>query len=138
MSSAIFTSAIEDVIAGHINFDVDTFKLLLTLNYLPDLAVHSRRSQISGEVAGSGYVLGGNVITVSVFRDTSVDEIRVSFGDTSWLTSSLDATGAVIYKSRGGAASADELVAYLDFGSHKISTAGLFSLTFNKPLTFRV
>jgi hypothetical protein len=35
----------------------------------------------------------------------------------------------VYYKSRGGASSADELVAYIDFGADITSTAGTWSLS---------
>jgi len=40
----------------------------------------------------------------------------------------------VVYKSRGGASSADELVCYLDFGSDVVSTNGTFSVSVTSPL----
>jgi hypothetical protein len=40
----------------------------------------------------------------------------------------LTARKAVYYKSRGGASSADELVAVDDFGSDVTTTAGTFTL----------
>jgi hypothetical protein len=35
----------------------------------------------------------------------------------------------VIYKARGGASSADELIAYLDFSGEVVSSGGTFSVS---------
>jgi hypothetical protein len=43
----------------------------------------------------------------------------------------------VIYKHRGGASTADELVGYVDFGADIASTAGNFAVTFSTPLTIQ-
>jgi hypothetical protein len=40
----------------------------------------------------------------------------------------------VVYKSRGGASSADELIAYIDNGSDVSSSAGTWSFDINAPL----
>jgi hypothetical protein len=52
----------------------------------------------------------------------------LTFAAVSWAASTITARGMVIYKSRGGASSADELVGYLDFGSDIISSGGTFSV----------
>jgi hypothetical protein len=46
----------------------------------------------------------------------------------NWASSTITARAAVIYKSRGGASSADELVCYVDFGADVSSSAATFSL----------
>ena len=48
-----------------------------------------------------------------------------------------DDRAAVVYKRRGGASSADELVAYLDFGGDVTSTSGPFAVTVSTPITLQ-
>ncbi len=47
----------------------------------------------------------------------------------TWATSTITARYGVIYKSRGGASSADELLCQLDFLSNITSTAATFTVT---------
>ena len=56
------------------------------------------------------------------------DVMVLTFAAVSWASSTITARGMVIYKSRGGASSADELVGYLDFGSNISSAGGTFSV----------
>jgi hypothetical protein len=130
MASLIFNSALYDGAAGSIDFDADLFKVMLvTSAYSPDKDADTRRSDVTDEVIGTGYSTGGETVTVSVTNDTGNDRIDVSLGGASWALSTITARGAVYYKSNGGAASGDPLVAYIDFGGDISSTAGLFSLT---------
>jgi hypothetical protein len=69
------------------------------------------------------------VATVTVTKDTVNDRVDISLGAESWTTASITARGAVYYKRRGGLSSADELVAYIDFGGDITSTLGTFALT---------
>jgi len=130
MASLIFNSALNDALTGAIDFDTDTFKVMLvTSTYAPNKDTHTKRSNVTNEVVGAGYVAGGEVAAVTVTNDTANDRIDTELGAASWPAATITARGAVYYKSRGGLASADELVAYIDFGSDIISTAGLFDLT---------
>jgi hypothetical protein len=130
VASVIYTSGLDDVFRSLINFDADTFKcLLVTSTYAPNKDIHTRRSDVTNEVVGAGYTAGGAAATVTVTKDTVNDRIDVSLGDVSWAAATITARGAVYYKSRGGAAGADELVAYIDFGTDVTSTAGTFSLS---------
>jgi hypothetical protein len=130
MASLIYNSALDDEARALIDFDTDTFQcLLVTATYAPNKDTHTKRSDITNEVVGAGYSAGGTAATVTVTKDTANDRIDISLGAVSWPASTITARGAVYYKSRGGAASADELVAYIDFGADIISTNGTFSLT---------
>lgn len=131
MASLIFNSALDDNARGNIDFDSDTFKcLLVTSGYTPDKDAHTKRSDITNEVAATGgYTTGGVAATVSVTKDTANDRIDVSLGGISIPSATITARGAVYYKSRGGLASADELVAFIDFGIDAISTNGTWALT---------
>lgn len=130
MASLIFNSALDDALRGSIDFDTDSFAVMLvTSSYSPDKDTHTKRSDVTNEVSGVGYVAGGSGVTVTVTKDTANDRIDISLGSASWASATITAAAAVYYKSRGGLASADELVAYIDFGGNVISTNGTFSLT---------
>lgn len=130
MASMIFNSALRDEAIGSIDFDTDTFKVMLvTSAYTPNKDTHTKRSDVTNEVSGTGYTAGGAASAVSVAAvDTVNDRVVITFGAVSWTTATITARGAVYYKSHGGASSADELIAYDDFGSDIVSTAGTFSL----------
>jgi hypothetical protein len=130
MASLIYNSYFGDVAKGSIDMDTDSFKVLLvTSAYTPDKDTHLKRSSVTNEVTGTNYTAGGAAATCTVTVDTANDRTDISLGAGSWATSTITARGAVYYKARGGASSADELVAYIDFGSDIVSTAGTFSLT---------
>lgn len=129
MASIIYNSFLDDVFRGNIDCDTDTFYVLLvTSSYTEDKDVHDKRDDVTNEVSGTGYTAGGVAVTVTVTKDTVNDRIDVSLGSASWASSTITARKAVYYKRRGGAASADELVAVNDFGSDVITTAGTFTL----------
>jgi hypothetical protein len=102
--------------------------LLTTVTYSENKDTHDFRDDVTNEVVGTGYTAGGNTATVTVTIDTANDRVDISLGGTTWTTSTITARKAVYYKSRGGAASADELVAVNDFGSDVSTTAGTFTL----------
>lgn len=131
MASLIFNSALYDEARGNINYLSDSFKVMLvTSTYAPNKDTHTKRSDVTNEVTGTGYIAGGQAATVSVGAvDTVNDRVDISLGGTTWSTASITARGAVYYKSRGGAATADELVAYIDFGADVTSTGANFALT---------
>lgn len=137
MASILFTSAIDDMARGNINFASDSFKaMLVTASYAPNKDTHTKRSDVTNEVSGTGYTAGGAATTCTVTKDTANDRVDMAFSDIVWSTATITARAAVIYKNRGGAASADELVAYVDFGSDVTSTAGDFTADFTSP--FRI
>lgn len=139
MPSLIYNSCIDDLAKGNIDFDTDTFKVMLvTSTYTPDKDTHLKRSSVTNEVSNSGtYASGGSASSVTVTKDTVNDRVDITFGSVNWTSATITARAAVIYKSRGGASSADELVAYVDFGSDVTSTNGTFTVTFSSPLRFQ-
>lgn len=129
MSSVIFLSALDDALSGRIDFARDRFKaLLVTASYQPDPDVHTRRSDISAEIFGVGYLTGGAEVDVTVSKNTLSERIEVELGGAVW-TGTITAAGAVYYHARGGQADADELVAFIDFGANVASINGVFTLT---------
>lgn len=129
MASLIYNSAIDDMAKGAIDFDTDTFKtMLVTSTYSPNKDTHDKRDDVTNEVSGTGYTAGGATSACTVTKDTANDKVTISFAATSWSTATITARAAVIYKSRGGASSADELVCYVDFGADVSSSAATFTV----------
>jgi len=127
MADIIYNSAMYRHATGAIDFDTDTFYILLAGNsYIPNRDTHSFRSDITDELpATGGYVIGGFALTgMAVQQDDANDRIVVDAND--WVQS-LTFTGArygIMYKHRGGLASADELIKTFDFGSPLNADAG--------------
>lgn len=131
MASLIYNNAIWNNVKGLIDFDSDSFKVMLvTSAYAPNKDTDAFRSAVTNEVTGTGYTAGGVASTFTVAAiDTVNDRIEVTLGGVAWAASTITAAGAVYYKSRGGASSADEVVAYIDFGGNVSSVGGTFTLT---------
>ena len=130
MASFIYNSCIDDMAKGAIDFDTDTFKVMLvTSGYTANKDTHDKRDDVTKEVSGTGYTAGGVTSACTVTKDTANDKVTLSFAAVSWASSTITARGAVIYKSRGGASSADELVAFNDFGTDVASASGTFTVS---------
>jgi hypothetical protein len=134
MASIIYNSALEDAVIGNIDFNTDSFKIILvTSSYAADKDAHTKRSDVTNEVTGTGYTTGGVSTAVTVTKDTANDRVDIDFADVSWANATITAAGAVIYKTTGSAA-ADNLVAFMDFGSDITSTNGTFTVDVTSPL----
>lgn len=134
-ASLIYDSFFGDVFGGNIAVNTDTFKcMLVTSTYTANKGTHNRRDDVTNEVTGTGYTAGGTTCTVAGSLDTTNHRYDVTITGPSWTTSTITARAMVVYKSRGGASSADELVAYIDFLSDVSSTAATFAVTVTSPL----
>jgi hypothetical protein len=133
MASALYNSFKRDIMNGAIDLDTDTIKgMLVTSTYAQNIDTHTKRSDITNEVVGTGYTAGGvTLASPTVTVDNTDDEGVFDAADSSWTTATITARGMVLYKSRGGASTADELIGYIDFAADKTSTAGTFAITYN-------
>ena len=132
MADLIYNSFFTDLSKGKIDLDTDTFKLMLVTSAYTPTKTHAKRSDITNEVTGTGYTAGGATLAnVTVTQDNTNDLAKFDADDVSWANSTITARGAVLYKARGGAASADELVKYFDFGSDQSSVGAAFTVQFN-------
>lgn len=104
--------------AGTFNFATDTFKMAL---YTGGASIGPTTSAYTttNEITGTGYVAGGNVLTVSVQPTTGADPNNtvayMSFSNVTWNPASFTCRGALIYKVGGG----NPTVCVLDFGGDK-------------------
>lgn len=133
MASMVFNSWWDDLSRGNIDADGDTFYMMLITSAGVAAANKDtwlKRSSVTAyEVSGSGYAAGGKAVVCTVAKDTVNDRETFTFAITTWTTSTITAGGAVVYKHRGGADTADELVYVHDFGVDKISSAGDFMVS---------
>lgn len=129
MASGCYNSTLHDTVTGAIDFDTDTFYVMLVgAGYTFDKDAHSKRSDIASEVSGAGYTAGGQAIVPGVTKDNANDRTSIVFPQVTWPASTIAAAeGAVYYKRRGGLATADELVAFDDFAATTTSN-GTFTL----------
>lgn len=129
MASFIYNSFWVDAANGRINAGADTFRgMLVTASYAADKDAHDRRNDVTNEVTGTGYTAGGNTCTFTVTQNNSLDRIAFTFAAINWPTSTITARGLVVYKARGGASSADELIFYNDFGTNIVTTGTTFTV----------
>jgi len=137
MASLVYNSMMRDVVVGSVDFDTDTFKMMLVTSSYSASKSHAKRNEVTNEVSGTGYTAGGNACSVTVAAtDNTNNDVEISFSVTSWTSATITARAGVIYKSRGGLSSADELVGYVDFGGDVTSTNGTFAVTISTPLKF--
>lgn len=116
MSGVLFKRVVRNAVSGRVSFEHDTFFAMLTTGgYVPDPVTDEFRGDVTNEITGVGYVAGGKAIPVTVGEIAPDGSFDVTLGPVSWsgLTAD-DVERAVVYKRRGGAASADELVICLD------------------------
>lgn len=133
MANAVYNSFKRDIMNGSIDLDTDTIKVMLvTSSYSPNIDTHDKRDDVTNEVSGTGYTSGGaSLANKAVSADTTNDRGVFDADDVTWSSSTITARGAVLYKSRGGASSADELICYFDFGSDKVSSNGDFVISWS-------
>lgn len=130
MASVLYNSFKRDIMNGAIDLDTDAINVMLvTSTYTPNIDTHTKRSDITNEISGTGYTAGGSALaSKTVTVDNTGDKGVFDAADLSWSTATFTARGAVLYKARGGASTADELLAYIDFVTDRSCSAGTFTL----------
>ena len=132
MASLLQNNVVADMYAGNLLSSHTYRMMLVTSAYTPDKD-HNRRDDVTNEISGTGYTAGGEICTVTVTADPANDRTIISISEPSWASATFTARRAVVYRARGGAASADELVCTLDFGADKTATGGTFTTDETTP-----
>lgn len=107
--------------------------------YTPNQDTHVFRSDLAGELStANGYTAGGAACTLpSPTYDAATHTARVApGGSVVWtLSGTINARWAVFSKHRGGSATLDELLCYVDMNSGTAADisipTGTFTLTFD-------
>lgn len=107
--------------------------MLCTVSYVPNQDTHTSRADVTNEVSGTNYPAGGFTLdSGAATYDAATNEARITFADE--VAANVTITGArviVVYRARGGAASADELLGYVVEDGDVSLTAG--TLTIDLP-----
>jgi hypothetical protein len=107
----------------------DTFKLALYTNSA-SFDASTTAYTAANEVGDSGtYSAGGGTLT-RIDPTTSGTTAFVDFADVSFTSATITARGALIYNTTPTHTYTNPVVAVLDFGSDKTSTAGTFTVQF--------
>lgn len=139
MTSFAYDSFLDQLARGNINLASDTFYGCLTTSaYTPNQGADAYRSAVTNEITGTGYTAGGSPVTITLSKDTTNHKEVVTVSSVAWASSTLTARHLVVYKHRGGAATADELLFQVDFGADVTSSNGTFTvnadtITLNTP-----
>lgn len=108
--------------SGQFNFGTDTFKIAL---YTGEATLGPTTGSYTtlNEITGTGYVAGGQTLTVSVQPTTGSNPDNtiayLSFNDAEWNPAAFTCRGALIYKADGVT---NPTVCVLDFGADKTCT----------------
>lgn len=116
-----YLNGVKALLGGSADWDTDSFKLSLhTSGYTPDQDAHDFFNDATSELAtANGYTAGGvalascAILITGATNDVALDANDVAFT----FTGAVTWRWGVIRKARGGASSADELIAFLDFGT---------------------
>jgi hypothetical protein len=129
ISQAMCTSFKKAVLDGEMDFSSDTSQVFKVALYTSSATLSAATTAYSAtnEVSGTGYVAGGNTLTISTNPTTSGTTAYLDFADTTWVSATITARGALVYLANGGT---NPAIAVLDFGADKTSTAGDFTIQF--------
>jgi hypothetical protein len=123
---------------GAVNVESLTVKcMIVTSGYAVNQNTHNFADDLgANEVSGTGYSAGGNTCSTPVVSLSGAGLVTVDFADpAAWTQNAAGFSNgrrAIFYIDRGGAASADELIAYTDdFGADKGNVDGDFSVLIN-------
>ena len=97
MANAVYNSFKRDIANGSIDLDTDTINVMLvTSSYSPTIDTHTKRSDITNEVTGTGYTAGGQALaSKTVTADNTNDRAAFDAADVTWTTATITARGAV-------------------------------------------
>lgn len=117
-------------VGPNVDLSSGTYKIMLsTSGEVPDQDADDFRNDVSNEVVGTLYTSGGVTVTVARTYDAATNEIRVAVQDAVWGPgATITFRNAHLYKSLGGASSADPLIAYIAYGSDQSVSNGTLTI----------
>ena len=129
VTTAMTTSFKQELLQGLHDLDGHTLKLALIKSGESGTygAASTNYSDITGnsdEASGTGYSSGGATLG-SVAITTSGTTALVDFADVEFTSSTISASGAMIYNS----SASNRAIAVISFGGTVASTAGTFTVT---------
>ena len=128
------------LLKGEIDFDTATVKALLVgSGYTFNKDTHVYRSDITGEVTGTGYTAGGVAVTaVTTAYDATNDRAVLDAADVAFGTVTLTGVTGIVFYVDTGTATTSRLISYDSFASqspngvtftYTVNAAGIVTLT---------
>ena len=130
LTQTLCTSFKVGLFRGAFNFDTGTTQVYKLALYTAaaSLGAATTAYTTDGEIIGTGYVAGGDVLTVAQIPTSSGTTAYINFSDVTWTGAVFVARGGLIYLANG---TTNPAVAVLDFGADKSTTpAGVFNVQF--------
>lgn len=130
VTAFVYGNALVHITDADIDWTADTIKVSLhTSTYVPNQDTHDFWDDATNEIAGTGYTADGQALGTPTRTYTGgTNTLSLDAVDSAWTTASFTARIAVVYKDRGGATSADELLSYVDFGGDETVSSGTFTI----------
>jgi hypothetical protein len=116
---------------GEFAFGTGTLKLMLVTPTYTFSAAHRHKSDVTGEVVGTGYTAGGNAIGSPVWTYDSGTGQWVLTGSNVTFTSALTAWGArghIVYRSDPSTDATRPLLGFCDYGTNRPVANGDFPI----------
>lgn len=128
VSSKVYGPALLSLWNAELDWDTQTFKAMLCSSvYSPNQDTHRYKSDLTGEVTGTGYTAGGVTLTSkTITYDATSNTVTLDCADPSWSASTITARYLVVYRDTG-TASTSPLVCYVDFGEDRSTGATTFT-----------
>lgn len=129
----LYGQALVSAFNKEIDMSGDSFNLLLLdSSYVPNQDTHRYKSDLTGEVTGTGYTAGGKVLSnVAVSYDGATNTFKFDADDVTWDPSSITARYAVVYDNSPVTDAVRPLICFIDFEADKTSATDLFTVAFN-------
>lgn len=111
MASLVYNSYAVDVFNGQCKTSDPYKALMTTASYIENRATHTRLSDITSEVTGTGYSAGGVSVSLSVAINNTTNILTLTVGSAEFTDVTVTSRKLIVYRFRTGqAASAQELV----------------------------
>lgn len=131
VTAKVYGLALDHFLDADVDWTADTIKVALTTSAeTPDQDADDYWNDAeANEVSGAGYTAGGATLTNPTRGYTAgTNVLKLDGDDSQWTSASFTARNAHVYKDRGGATSADELISYVDFGGDETVATGTFTI----------
>lgn len=139
-TALMYGPCVEHLFRKRIDYAGDSIKVLLcTSSYTPNQDTHQWKSDLTGEVSGTGYTAGGTTLGNKTLTYTAAtNQLTLKADNAQWPNSTITARYAVIYDDSPATDNAKPLLGYIDFGANQQSSAGTFEIVWNAQGIFQV
>lgn len=134
----IYLGAMVSAFNKEVDLEGDEIRAMLcTSAYEPDQVNHRYKSDVTGEVSGTGYTAGG-VQLANVSLSTVGTTLRLNADDVQWPSSSITGRYLVYYDAEPGSDATRPLLGFVDFGEDVSTTSGTFQAVWHNNGLFGI